>query len=68
MKNQQVTILIADVVQGDIVRFASFALHVEAPPERNGSFVTLFGRISTEGCPLVTRKYRWNQSVCVEHT
>lgn len=48
---------ITTVAKGDIVRFKSFALRVECEPAREGNFVVLKGRISTNGCPLVTRKY-----------
>jgi hypothetical protein len=45
------------VRRGDVVRFKSYALQVAAEPKREGNFVVLHGRISTDGCPLVTRKY-----------
>ena len=61
--NQSVTV--ADVKRGDIVEFSGFALRVESDPIRKGNFVTLRGRISTDGCPLVSRGYIYTMPVVV---
>lgn len=57
---------ITQVVKGDIVRFKSYALRVEAEPSRQGNFVVLYGRISIDGCPLATKKFLAPMDVKVE--
>lgn len=48
---------VMEAKRGDIVRFKSYALRVEAEPVRHVGAITLCGRISIDGCPVVTRKF-----------
>jgi hypothetical protein len=49
---------ISAVQNGDIVRFASYSLRVQAEPIRSPSgAVRLHGRRSDGGCPLVSQWY-----------
>lgn len=48
---------ITQVKKGDIVRFKSYALRVESEPVLSPGKITLHGRKSIDGCPLVTRKF-----------
>ena len=57
---------IAHVLQGDIVRFKSYALRVEAVPVRKPGSITLHGRINIEGSPLVTKHFMTGRTVTVE--
>lgn len=49
---------IMKVEKGDSVRFAAYALRVEAEPIRKPGSITLHGRISVDGSPLVTKHFR----------
>ena len=57
---------IQTVQKGDIVRFASYALRVESVPERSANSITLYGRTSTDGSPLVTKRFIGPRIVDVE--
>ena len=57
---------IQDVRKGDIVRFSSYALRVEAEPVRANNAITLIGRTSIEGSPMVTKKFIGPRDVTVE--
>ncbi len=57
---------ITEVQKGDVVLFASFALRVEEEPKRARNSITLRGRISTDGCPMVERTYIKGKTVKVE--
>lgn len=57
---------IQDVRKGDIVRFASYALRVEAEPVRANNAVTLTGRTSIDGSPIVTKKFIGTRDVTVD--
>ena len=51
--------MIADIQtarKGDIIRFNSYALRVEAEPKRVNNSIVLSGRISINGCPTVTKR------------
>jgi hypothetical protein len=43
--------------KGDIVRLKSYSLRVETDPDFKGATITLRGRISIDGCPLVTKRF-----------
>lgn len=58
---------ITEVQKGDIVRFKSYSLRVEDEPIRHGtSAITLRGRQSINGCPLVTKRFMRGLRVRVE--
>jgi hypothetical protein len=57
---------IKTVNRGDIVRFASYALRVDSEPKREANAITLHGRISIDGCPLVTKKFIHGKLVRIE--
>jgi hypothetical protein len=57
---------IMKVQKGDIVRFKSYALHVESEPVRTASSIRLEGRKSTDGCPTVSKWFLKNLLVEVE--
>ena len=57
---------ILKVQKGDIVRFAKYALRVETEPRRGPGSITLQGRISIDGCPLVTKQFMGGRLVNVE--
>ena len=57
---------IQTVQKGDIVRFASYALRVESVPERSANSITLYGRTSIDGSPLVTKRFIGPRIVDVE--
>lgn len=40
--------------KGDIVRFKKYALRIEEEPKRGNGSITLRGRISIDGSPIVT--------------
>lgn len=52
--------------KGDIVRFKSYALLVEAEPVKGNGSIQLHGRISTDGCPLVTKRFMAGRIVEIE--
>lgn len=61
--------MIADIStarKGDVVRFASYALRVEAEPEHKNNSTILRGRISIDGCPLVTKRFIGQRLVEIE--
>ena len=60
------TIDITSVRKGDIVRFHSYALRVEAEPKQQGNFTVLHGRININGCPMVTRKFMRPMQVTID--
>jgi hypothetical protein len=60
------TMDIQSVQKGDIVRFASYALRVEVEPIRTLNTITLQGRISINGCPIVVKKFIGPREVKVE--
>jgi hypothetical protein len=62
----QMRLNILDVQKGDIVRFKSYALRVEAEPIRRNGAITLHGRQSIDGCPLVTKRFLGGVIVDVE--
>jgi len=64
--SQSISIDIQDVRRGDIVRFNSYSLRVEADPACQANSITPRGRISTEGCPLVTKQFIGKRIVTVE--
>lgn len=51
---------------GDIVRFKSYALRVEQEPVRLPGKITLTGRISVDGSPIVTRSFIEGREVTIE--
>lgn len=57
---------IMTVQKGDIVRFKSYALRVEAEPIRKSGSITLHGRINEDGCPLVTKHFMAGRYVEIE--
>ncbi|MGZ5080736.1 MAG: hypothetical protein ACXWBT_14410 [Usitatibacter sp.] len=57
---------ITQVQRGDIVRFKSYSLRVEAEPVRGPGSITLHGRSSEDGCPLVTKRFMAGRVVEVE--
>ena len=57
---------VTDVRKGDVVRFKRYALRIETEPKTNGAFIELRGRQSTDGCPLVTKKFNISMIVNVE--
>jgi len=59
---------ILKVKKGDIVRFSAYALRVEAEPVRKPGSITLFGRISIDGSPLVTKHFMGGRLVNVERS
>lgn len=59
---------IKTVQKGDIVRFASYALRVESVPERSANSITLYGRASTHGSPLVKKRFTGSLIVDVERS
>lgn len=52
--------------KGDIIRFTKYALRVEAEPIRKPGSITLHGRISIDGCPLVTKHFMAGRVVEIE--
>ena len=57
---------ITEVQKGDIVRFKSYALRVEQEPIRTVASIRLQGRISTDGCPQVSKWFLRGLNVIVE--
>lgn len=57
---------ISKVELGDIVRFKAFALRVEQEPQRGNGSIRLTGRISVDGCPIVTKTFMHGRIVEVE--
>ena len=51
---------------GDIVRFKSYALRVEQEPVRLPGKITLTGRVSVDGSPIVTRSFIEGREVTIE--
>lgn len=54
------------VQRGDIVRFKAYALRVESEPERGNGSIMLRGRISVDGCPIVSKTFMGGRLVTVE--
>ncbi len=52
--------------KGDIVRFKSYSLRVESEPVQGNGSITLQGRISIDGCPLVTKHFMAGRNVEIE--
>ena len=52
--------------KGDIVRFKSYALRVEQEPTLGSGSITLHGRISIDGSPLVTKHFMAGRYVTIE--
>jgi hypothetical protein len=52
--------------RGDIVRFKSYALRVEQEPIRQPGRITLTGRISVDGSPIVTRSFIEGKDVRID--
>lgn len=52
--------------KGDIVHFAKYSLRIEAEPIRKPGSITLFGRISIDGCPTVTKHFMAGRIVEIE--
>jgi hypothetical protein len=61
-----ITIDILQVRKGDVVRFSKYALRVESEPVLGKGSITLYGRISIDGCPLVTKHFLGGRRVVVE--
>ncbi len=59
---------IMTVQKGDIVRFKAYALRVEAEPKRRNGSITLYGRISIDGCPTVTKHFMAGRIVEIERS
>ncbi len=59
---------ISKVQRGDIVRFKSYALRVESEPQRGNGSITLQGRISVDGSPLVTKHFMRGRMVEIERS
>ena len=59
---------VTEIRKGDIVRFKSYALRIEAEPKIVGAFVELHGRKSTDGCPSVTKKFNISLTVNVDRS
>jgi hypothetical protein len=57
---------ISKVERGDIVRFKSYALRVEQEPKRGNGSITLTGRISVDGSPIVTKHFMNGRMVLIE--
>lgn len=57
---------VMQVQKGDIVRFSGYAIRVESEPVGTSNAITLHGRASTDGCPLVTKKFITGRIVKVE--
>ena len=57
---------IMQVHRGDIVRFKTYALRVEAEPERTANSIRLRGRSSIDGSPIVNKWFLKNLMVEVE--
>ena len=52
--------------RGDIVRFVSYSLRIEEEPVRGSGSITLRGRSSEDGCPLVTKRFLGGRQVTIE--
>lgn len=57
---------VGDATIGDVVRFKSHALRVEAEPVRKGTRIMLEGREDRNGCPYVRRWYFANLPAVIE--
>lgn len=57
---------IQSVQRGDVVRFNSYSLRVDDEPLRQSNSITLKGRISIDGCPIVTKRFIGPRMVIVE--
>ncbi len=57
---------IMKVQRGDIVRFVAYSLRVEAEPVVRRGSITLYGRISIDGCPTVTKHFMGGRTVEVD--
>jgi hypothetical protein len=57
---------ILKVQRGDIVRFKSYALRVETEPQRGNGSIILRGRISVDGCPIVSKTFMGGRIVTVD--
>lgn len=57
---------ILQVNKGDVVRFSAYALRVEAEPIRGKGSISLTGRISIDGCPIITKRFLGGRVVEVE--
>ena len=57
---------ITEARRGDVVRFKSYALRVEAEPIRSNGKISLTGRISIDGCPIVTKKFTAGRLVTID--
>lgn len=54
--------------KGDIVRFNSYSLRVECEPLIGKGSITLEGRISVDGCPMVVKHFLAGKIVNIERT
>ena len=59
---------ILTVRKGDIVRFKAYALRVESEPRHGNGSIVLQGRISIDGCPLVTKHFMGGRMVEIERS
>lgn len=59
---------ILKVQRGDIVRFAKYALRVESEPKLGRGSIMLQGRVSIDGCPIVTKTFMGGRIVQVERS
>ncbi len=57
---------ILTIQRGDIVRFAKYTLRVEDEPRRGKGSITLRGRISIDGSPIVTKQFLGGRIVEIE--
>ena len=57
---------ITKVQRGDVVQFKAYALRVEAEPIIGNGSITLHGRTSIDGSPLVTKHFMAGRDVMVE--
>lgn len=57
---------ITNARKGDIVRFKAYALRVEQEPVRKSGSITLTGRISVDGSPIVTKHFMAGRLVEIE--
>jgi hypothetical protein len=63
---QTITADITKAQKGDVIRFKAYALRVESEPVRGSGSITLTGRISVDGSPIVTKRFMSGRLVRIE--
>lgn len=59
---------VGEAKPGDVVRFDTFSILVEKVSVIRHNKITLIGRISTGGCPVVSRSYFSNTPCRIEQS